>query len=229
MDAAVAELIRRRDWLAARNIAYVVAVVPEKFTIYPEHLPAWVTRVSAAVALRSRRRRALQAFRRRSDRPASGRCARRKTPRSRLLHDRLALEFQRRGRRLRGDHARGAARAAAASLPAWPARHGRPTSPGVDFYSGDLRDHARIAAARSARTTSRRSAKCWRDARAPLRAGAWTAARFSGFEVYACDDGRDCRAQSSITTRWRFALIPLLSENFSRVVFASAPPAGPPR
>ena len=42
VDASVAELIRRRDWLAARGIAYVVAVVPEKFTIYPEFLPAWV-------------------------------------------------------------------------------------------------------------------------------------------------------------------------------------------
>jgi alginate O-acetyltransferase complex protein AlgJ len=42
VDATAAELIRRRDWLAARGIAYVVAIVPEKFTIYPEHLPAWV-------------------------------------------------------------------------------------------------------------------------------------------------------------------------------------------
>jgi alginate O-acetyltransferase complex protein AlgJ len=44
VDATAAELVRRRDWLAARGIAYVVAVVPEKYTIYPEHLPTWVTR-----------------------------------------------------------------------------------------------------------------------------------------------------------------------------------------
>jgi len=44
VDATVAELVRRRDWLAARGMAYVVAVVPEKFTIYPEYLPAWVAR-----------------------------------------------------------------------------------------------------------------------------------------------------------------------------------------
>ncbi len=43
VHATVAELIRRHDWLAARGIAYVVAVVPEKFTIYPEYLPTWVT------------------------------------------------------------------------------------------------------------------------------------------------------------------------------------------
>ena len=42
VDATVAELVRRREWLAARGIAYVVSVVPEKFTIYPEYLPAWV-------------------------------------------------------------------------------------------------------------------------------------------------------------------------------------------
>ncbi len=41
VDGTVAELVRRREWLAARGIAYVVAVVPEKFTIYPEHLPEW--------------------------------------------------------------------------------------------------------------------------------------------------------------------------------------------
>ena len=44
VDGTVAELVRRRDWLAARGIAYVVAAVPEKFTIYPEYLPAWVVR-----------------------------------------------------------------------------------------------------------------------------------------------------------------------------------------
>src|SRR6185436_13342117 len=33
-----------RDWLAARGIGYVVVVVPEKFTIYPEYLPAWIAR-----------------------------------------------------------------------------------------------------------------------------------------------------------------------------------------
>ena len=40
IDGTVAELVRRHDWLAARGIAYVAMIVPEKFTIYPEHLPA---------------------------------------------------------------------------------------------------------------------------------------------------------------------------------------------
>lgn len=55
----VAELLRRQDWLAARGIAHVVVIVPEKFTIYPEYLPSWVAkaptptpydRVRAAIA-----------------------------------------------------------------------------------------------------------------------------------------------------------------------------------
>jgi hypothetical protein len=47
VDALVAELARRRDVLAAQGIAYVVAVVPEKFTIYPEQLPAGIARMPA--------------------------------------------------------------------------------------------------------------------------------------------------------------------------------------
>ncbi|MFT3868120.1 MAG: hypothetical protein QM715_06435 [Nibricoccus sp.] len=32
----------RRAWLQKRGIAYVVVVTPDKHTIYPEHLPAWL-------------------------------------------------------------------------------------------------------------------------------------------------------------------------------------------
>ena len=35
----------RRDWFAKRGIKYLFAVAPNKHTIYPEHLPAYVTRV----------------------------------------------------------------------------------------------------------------------------------------------------------------------------------------
>jgi hypothetical protein len=42
--ALVAELERRRAFLAARGIGFVVVAVPEKYTIYPEHLPAWLRR-----------------------------------------------------------------------------------------------------------------------------------------------------------------------------------------
>jgi len=42
VDATINELNRRAEWLAARGIPYVVMIVPEKFTIYPEYLPIWV-------------------------------------------------------------------------------------------------------------------------------------------------------------------------------------------
>jgi hypothetical protein len=32
----------RRDWCAARSIAYVFVIAPDKQTIYPEHLPDWL-------------------------------------------------------------------------------------------------------------------------------------------------------------------------------------------
>ena len=41
-DSYVAEVKRRNEYLRARGIAYLTVIVPEKFTIYPEHLPEWV-------------------------------------------------------------------------------------------------------------------------------------------------------------------------------------------
>jgi len=35
-------LEHRRDWLAQRGIKYVFVIAPEKYTIYPEHLPVWL-------------------------------------------------------------------------------------------------------------------------------------------------------------------------------------------
>ena len=46
-----AEFRRRHDWLAQRGIAYVVMVVPDKATIYPEHLPRWVRQVDPSTRL----------------------------------------------------------------------------------------------------------------------------------------------------------------------------------
>jgi hypothetical protein len=40
-QAVAAELARRHAWLAARGIPYVAMIVPDKATIYPEHLPDW--------------------------------------------------------------------------------------------------------------------------------------------------------------------------------------------
>ena len=41
LAGVVVELKRRERFLAARGIAYVVTIAPDKFTIYPELLPRW--------------------------------------------------------------------------------------------------------------------------------------------------------------------------------------------
>ena len=46
-----AEFKRRRDFLAGHGIAYVVAIVPDKATIYPGHLPAWARQPSRPTRL----------------------------------------------------------------------------------------------------------------------------------------------------------------------------------
>jgi hypothetical protein len=44
-DATIAaardELVRRADFLASRGVPFVFVVVPEKYSVYPEYLPAW--------------------------------------------------------------------------------------------------------------------------------------------------------------------------------------------
>jgi alginate O-acetyltransferase complex protein AlgJ len=45
VDAMVRELRRRQAYLAQKGIAYVVAIVPEKFTIYPEFVAPWIRRM----------------------------------------------------------------------------------------------------------------------------------------------------------------------------------------
>jgi hypothetical protein len=42
-------LEKRRDWLAARGIQYLFVIPPDKHTIYPEYLPAWVVQTTPAV------------------------------------------------------------------------------------------------------------------------------------------------------------------------------------
>ena len=46
-----AELKRRHDFLASLGIPYIVMIVPDKHTIYPEYLPAWVKRVEGETRL----------------------------------------------------------------------------------------------------------------------------------------------------------------------------------
>jgi alginate O-acetyltransferase complex protein AlgJ len=41
IEALATELKRRAQFLASQGIPYIVTIVPEKYTIYPEHLPDW--------------------------------------------------------------------------------------------------------------------------------------------------------------------------------------------
>ena len=41
-------LEKRRDWLAARGIKYLVVIPPDKHNIYPEELPAWLANAAPA-------------------------------------------------------------------------------------------------------------------------------------------------------------------------------------
>ena len=41
-------LEKRRDWLAARGIKYFFVIPPDKQTVYPEELPAWLANAAPA-------------------------------------------------------------------------------------------------------------------------------------------------------------------------------------
>ena len=49
--AARDELLRRQAFLAGRGIPFMVVVVPEKYSVYPEHLPDWSTRIAQQTPL----------------------------------------------------------------------------------------------------------------------------------------------------------------------------------
>ena len=217
VDASVEELIRRRDWLAARSIAYVVAVVPEKFTIYPEFLPAWVgppvqpSPHDRVVAAASRSGIALLDLR-----PA----LREAKTRERVYYqtdshwnylgaivgyEAIMREVQRAlpPGRLPG--------IVAAPRPAH--------VPGVDFYSGDLIGMLGLPGrvreddvAPLGKVMADSASRCARRVENPETPGS---------ETFVCDRPGLPRA---VVYRDSMAipLIPLLAENFSRVVFVSS-------
>ena len=217
VDATVAELIRRHDWLAARSIAYVVAVVPEKFTIYPEYLPTWVAR-SAQPSPQDRVVAALA-------NSAVALLDLRTALRAAKAHDRVYYKTDSHWNYLGAMAGYDAImREVQRALPpnrlpktVAPQRPGY--LPGVDFFSGDLvgmlglpgrireDDIAPIhkifsdAATRCARRVDSRSVP--------------------EIETYVCDQPGLPRA---VVYRDSMAipLIPMLAENFSRVVFVSS-------
>lgn len=218
VDATVAELGRRRDWLATLGIAYVVVVVPEKFTIYPEYLPAWVAR-SADPTPHDRVRDAIA-----------------RDGRVNFVDLRPALLEAKSRERVyfKTDshwNFNGAIvgynvlmRAVAAALPAGALTAIAPVKrpayvPGVDFYSGDLVQMLGLPS------------RMREDDVAPLRKvfgdkASRCAQRFDivpipDIERYWCDKPELPRAVV-LRDSMAIPLIPLLSENFSRVIYVSS-------
>jgi alginate O-acetyltransferase complex protein AlgJ len=218
VDNTVAEFARRRDWLAARGIAYVVMAVPEKFTIYPEHLPAWIAksplpspydRVRAGVerdgrvtfvdlrapllAAKTRERVYFQTD-------------------SHWNYNGAVVAY--------GELMRAVQKVLPPGTLPTIAPAPRPVYlPGVDFYSGDL-VHMLGLPSRIVRE----------DDVAPLSKVLGDALircarridkdEFPGFEYFVCDRPGLPRAVV-LRDSMAISLIPLLSENFSRVVYAS--------
>ena len=217
VDATAAELIRRHDWLAARGIAYVVAVVPEKFTIYPEYLPGWIAKSaqpspydSVAAAMRAESRVAFIDLR-----PA----LRTAKARERVYYqtdshwnylgamvgyETIMREVQ---RALPPDR-----------LPKIVPPQRPAYLPGVDFYSGDLIGMLGMPerireedVAPLGKLLGGAASRCGKRVDAPP---------VPDVETYVCDRPGLPRA---VVYRDSMAipLIPLLAENFSRVVFVS--------
>jgi alginate O-acetyltransferase complex protein AlgJ len=217
VDGTVAELARRREWLAAQGIAYLVVVVPEKYTIYPEYLPGWV----AAAAGPTPYDRVRDAIARDGRVPFVD-----LRPALRAAKARERVYFQTDSHWNYNGAVVGYGeimRAVAALLPpdkrAEVAAAPRPVYvPGVDFYSGDLVQMLGLPS------------RVREDDVAPLGKILGDAAgrcaqrvdkdEYPGFEFYQCNRPGLPRAVI-LRDSMAIPLIPLLSENFSRVVYAS--------
>jgi hypothetical protein len=218
VDNTAREFARRRDWLAARGIAYVVVAAPEKFTIYPEHLPAWIAksplpspydRVRAAVERDGRvtfvdLRAPLLAAKTRE-----------------RVYFQTDSHWNYNGAIVAyGELMRAVQHVLPPDTLPTIAPAPRPLYvPGVDFYSGDLVQMLGLP-----------SRVVREDDVAPLGKVLGDAAKrcarrvdkdeFPGFEYYACDRPGLPRAVV-LRDSMAIPLIPLLSENFSRVVYVS--------
>jgi hypothetical protein len=222
VDATAAELQRRREWLAARGVGYVVVIVPEKYTIYPEHLPAWVQRstqptpydrVVAAVAgsgvtlidlrpaLRAAKARDRVYYQTDSHWNYNG---------AMVGYAEIMREVQRALRPGRMPSV------VPPQVPAYVA--------GVDYYSGDL-IHMLGLPGRIREDDVAPLGKILGDATAHCGRRDATVSG-NGIEVYTCDRPGLPRA---VVYRDSMAipLLPLLAENFSRVLFVSGIPFDP--
>jgi hypothetical protein len=213
-----AELERRRAWLAARGIAYLVTIAPDKATIYPEHLPSWV-RVMPGPTPLARAAAVLEGN------PALRYVDLRKSLREAKVHEPVYYRTDSHWNYLGAivgyraimtevQRSLGTARLPMIAPPDMP-----PYVAGVDTYRGDLArilgvpwryDEADVAPfAKVLGDPSKRCARRIDDG------------KDDGFEIYACARAPELRA---VVYRDSMAipLIPLLSENFRRVVYVGS-------
>jgi alginate O-acetyltransferase complex protein AlgJ len=217
LQRVVDELRRRERFLAAHGIGYVVTIVPDKATIYPEHLPLWATRATGHSPL-ERLTGMLRAA-------GTLRFVDLRQPLiAAKLHSRVYYatdsHWNSIGARVAyGELMRSVGDVLAARLPAAADVSMPPYVPGVDVYHGDL---ARMTGDVN-RFPEPDYAPLWKLlAAADTRCGKRIdAGKDVGFEWYACNRPGLPRA---VVYRDSMAipLIPLLSENFSRVVYVSS-------
>jgi len=212
VDATATELIRRHDWLAARGIAYVVVVVPEKFTIYPEHLPPWIVKSPQATPYD----RVVAALQGSTVTLLDLRPALRAAKARERVYYQTDSHWNYLGAMVAYDAImREAQRALSPRLPEVVPPRRPDYVPGTDYYSGDLIGMLGMPG------------RIREDDVAPLgkiladntsRCAKRIAAQPSDVEIYECNRPGSLRA---VVYRDSMAipLIPMLAENFSRVVF----------
>jgi alginate O-acetyltransferase complex protein AlgJ len=221
VDAIARELARRQAALAARGIAYFVVVVPEKFTIYPEHLPRWVRRMSSTPL-----DRLVPALSKAGVHFVDLRPPLEAAKPTQRLYFQTDSHWNLLGasvgyRPIVAEMQRELAATRDAFRPAEPKLP--PYVPGVDTYSGDLAQMLALPGrytepdyAPLGKVLGDPWSRCARRVDAP-QAGAPD----TGIETYMCDQPNLPRAVV-FRDSMAIALIPLLSENFSRVVYVSS-------
>lgn len=218
VDALAVELERRRRFLAGQGIGYVVAIVPDKSTIYAEHLPAWMKRMSGPTPLeRAMARLALYPDLRVVDLATPLKAGKA----TEQVYYRTDSHWNYLGATIAYHAIMNAVREAVGpdKLPSIAPVERPPYVPGVDVYRGDL---ARMVGART---------RYAEDDLAPLgkvlAGGAKRCGRRiddgrdAGFETYVCDRAPPLRGVM-LRDSMAIPLIPMMSENFRRIVYVSA-------
>jgi len=218
--AVASELKRRQAFLAAHGIAYVVTVAPDKYTIYPEHLPSWVGSAAPATPL-ARLVAALRA-------DGSVNFVDLRTPllaaksRERVYYTTdshwnmlgAAVAYQALMRAVQSALPPGRLPSIApAVLPTY--------VPGEDVYAGDLARQVGFVPRYREPDYAPFAKVLGNDAAAARCAKRTDDGKDDGFEFYACANDALPRALV-LRDSMAIPLIPLLSENFSRVVYVSS-------